>query len=114
VAGEAEETQVSWEAVAAHLPVETADGKEIGKVVEVACLAKEDIFHGIVFSHHALGQHLLAPADNVARITDRAVYLNCDETAAEAFEQFTPMHIETLGVRGIFKWKHLGWTKSDN
>jgi hypothetical protein len=109
----AEETEVSWEAVIAHIPVETSDGKDIGKVVEVAGLAKEDIFHGIVFSHHALGHNLLAPAANVARITDRAVYLNCDEQAAQAFEQFTPMHVEKLGVRGIFKWKHLGWTKSD-
>jgi len=109
----AEETEVSWEAVTAHIPVETLDGKDIGKVVEVAGLIDQDIFHGIVFAHHTLGHNLLAPADNVTRITDRAVYLNCDDSAAQAFEQFTPMKIETLGVRGIFKWKHLGWTKSD-
>jgi hypothetical protein len=105
-----EETPVSWRDVAAHLPVVASDGQVVGRVVEVAALDEEDIFHGIVFEHHALGAHLLAPAADVARITTRAVHLGVDSAAAAAFEPFQPMHVSRLGLRGLFRWRHLGWT----
>ena len=106
------ETTVAWSATGAHAPVIASDGVEIGHVVEVAALPEEDIFHGIVFSHHVLGHHLLAPAADVDRITDRAVHLKVSSQQAESYERFHEMHIERLGLRGVFRWKHLGWKDS--
>jgi hypothetical protein len=108
-APEGDDTPVSWLDVRAHEPVIAADGTQVGTVVEVAALAEEDIFHGIVFEHHARGAHLLAPASDVARITERAVHLSVDSGAAAAYEPFHPLHVKSLGLRGVFRWKHLGW-----
>lgn len=77
-----------------------------------AALPAEDIFHGIVFQHHLRGRTYLAPASDVARITDRAVYLAVDADAADAYEEFHQLHVSRLGLRGIFHWKHMGWTES--
>ena len=109
---EATEDAVSWLNVSAHCPVIASDGTEIGKVLEVAGLANEDIFHGIVFEHHKLGRTFLAPAADVSKITTRAVYLSVDAAAAEQYEEFHEMHIKKLNVRGIFGWKHVGWKDS--
>jgi|ERR1035437_5422885 hypothetical protein len=106
------EEQVSWLDVGPHLPVIASDGQEVGHVLEVAALAAEDIFHGIVFQHHGRGRTYLAPASDVARITTRAVYLTVDAGAAEGYEEFHQLHVSRLGLRGIFRWKHMGWTDS--
>lgn len=106
------EEQVSWMAVAAHLPVVASDGSQVGHVLEVAALPSEDIFHGIVFAHHTAGRTYLAPAADVARITNRAVYLSVDAAAAEKYEEFHQLHVSRLGVRGILNWKHMGWKDS--
>jgi hypothetical protein len=108
----AEEQVVSWRAIVAKCPVVAGDGKEIGTVLEVAALPKEDIFHGVVFQHHALGRSYMAPADSVDRITERAVYLNLDSAGAEKLEEFQQLHVERLGLKGLFFWKHTGWTDS--
>jgi hypothetical protein len=84
----------------------------VGKVLEVAALPKEDIFHGIVFQHHGRGRTYMAPASDVARITATGVYLGVDAAAAEQFEEFQEMHIERLGLTGIFRWKHTTWKDS--
>ena len=55
---------------------------------------------------------MLAPAADVARITDHAVYLSTEGSAAESYPEFKEMEVERLGVRGLFFWKHLGWKKS--
>ncbi len=109
---ENDEQVVAWTAVPAHAPVVASDGREIGHVLEVAALPEEDIFHGIVFHHHALGRTFLAPANDVQRITDRAVYLAVDGAAAEGYEEFHELHVRRLGLKGILNWKHLGWKDS--
>lgn len=106
------EEQVSWLDVAAHLPVIASDGHEVGHVLEVAALPAEDIFHGIVFQHKGRGRTYLAPAAEVARITNRAVYLTVDSAAADNYEEFHQLHVSRLGLRGIYRWKHLGWKDS--
>ncbi len=100
-------------AIKAHAPVMASDGSEVGKVLEVAALPAEDIFHGVVFQHGGHGRAFLAPAADVARITDRAVYLSVDSAAAGSLEEFHPLHVERLGVRGLFFWKHMGWKDSE-
>jgi hypothetical protein len=107
-----DETEVSWRAVAAHSPVISADGVEIGRVLEVAALPEEDIFHGIVFQHHGRGRTYLAPANTVARITSKAVYLRANAAQADEFDEFHELHVERLGLTGLFRWKHLGWKKA--
>ena len=99
--------------VPAHAPVIASDGQEVGHVLDVAALPEEDIFHGVVFRHSAHGRTHLAPAADVARITTRAVYLSIDSTRAGAYEEFHELHVKRLGLRGMFRWKHLGWKDSD-
>jgi hypothetical protein len=106
---DAAEATVSWLDIRAHAPVVCSNGHEVGHVVDVAALPEEDIFHGVVFQHHARGVHLLAPAADIAQITERAVHLGVDESAVAAYEPFQPMHVRNLGLRGVFRWKHLGW-----
>lgn len=106
------EQEVAWTAVPANAPVIASDGAEVGHVLDVAALPEEDIFHGIVFHHHAMGRAYLAPAADIARITERAVYLSIDSAAAGQLGEFQEMHVKRLGLRGILNWKHLGWKDS--
>jgi len=107
-----EEVIVSWRAIVAHSPVFANDGSEVGKVVDVAALPEEDIFHGVVFRHHLTGKTHLAPRDDVDRITTDGVYLAVDGPSANAYEPFHEMHVERLGTKGLFFWKHTGWKDS--
>ena len=109
---EQEETPLAWIAIVAGCPVVAADGTHLGHVTEVAGLPEDDIFHGVVFQNTLLGKHLLAPAADVERITDRAVYLSTEGPATENYQEFHQMEVDRLGVKGLFFWKHLGWKKS--
>jgi hypothetical protein len=106
------ETVISWRGIGAHSPVIASDGVEVGHVTEVAALPEEDIFHGVVFMHQLLGHHVLAPASDVDRITERAVYLKSTSKAAKEYERFQEMRVRRLGLTGLFRWKHLGWKDS--
>ena len=106
------ETVISWRAIGAHSPVVASDGIEVGHVTEVAALPEEDIFHGVVFTHHTLGHNVLAPASDIDKITMRAVYLKSTSTVAAKYEPFHEMHVKHLGLTGLFRWKHLGWKDS--
>ena len=106
------ETVISWRSIGAHSPVVASDGVEVGHVTEVAALPEEDIFHGVVFTHHLLGHSVLAPATDIDRITARAVYLKSTSLVAAKYERFQEMHVKQLGLTGLFRWKHLGWKDS--
>jgi hypothetical protein len=107
-----EETPLAWTAIVAGVPVISSDREHLGTVTEVAGLPEDDIFHGVVFQHTVLGRHLLAPAADVERMTDRAVHLATTREQAADYEEFREMDVERLGVKGLFFWKHLGWKKS--
>ena len=106
------EQTVSWLDVHASAPVLASDGTQVGTVLEVAALANEDIFHGIVFQHSRHGHPCLAPASDIARITDRAVHLSVDSGTADGYGEFQQLHVHRLGLRGVSRWKHLGWKDS--
>ena len=106
------ETVISWRGIGAHSPVVGSDGIEVGHVTEVAALPEEDIFHGVVFAHHLLGHSVLAPAGDIDKITERAVYLKSPSRATAEYEPFQEMHVKRLGLTGLFRWKHLGWKDS--
>src|SRR5258708_18071722 len=103
-----EEVIVSWRAIVANSPVIASDGQEVGKVVDVAALPEEDIFHGVVFRHGVTGGTHLAPRDDVDRITTEAVYLTVDSARAGAYDPFRQMHLERLGTKGLFFWNRTG------
>jgi len=107
-----DEPQVSWMDIHAHVPVIASGGEQVGTVLEVAALPNEDIFHGVVFQHKGRGRTYMAPAADIARITERAVYLSVDHAAADAYEEFHQLHVSRLGLTGIFRWKHVGWKDS--
>ena len=104
---------IAWTGIKTGEAVVASDGADIGRVVEVAALAREDIFHGVVFEHSRLRKHYLAPATDIDRITADAVHLTVDEETAGRYEEFQQLHVSQLGLRGVFKWKHLGWKDSD-
>ncbi len=106
------ETVISWRGIRAHSPVVASGGVEVGHVTEVAALPEEDIFHGVVFAHHVLGHNVLAPASDIDKITERAVYLKSTGLAAAEYERFQEIHVKRLGLTGLFRWKHLGWKDS--
>jgi hypothetical protein len=108
-----DEERIAWTAVKTGEAVVSSDGANIGKVVEVAALAREDIFHGIVFEHAHHNKHYLAPAADVDHITAQAVHLSVDAAKAGQYEEFQQLHVSRMGVRGIFKWKHFGWKDAD-
>jgi uncharacterized protein YrrD len=107
------EEQIAWTAVKTGEAVVTSDGANIGKVVEVAALAREDIFHGIVFDHAHHHKHYLAPAADIERITTEAVHLSVDSAKAGEYEEFEQLHVSRLGLTGLFRWKHFAWKDSD-
>jgi hypothetical protein len=106
------ETVISWRAVTAHSPVIASDEVELGHVTEVAALPEEDIFHGVVFRHRLLGHDVIAPAADIDRITEKAVYLKSSSNDAGKYERFHELHVQRLGLTGLFRWKHLGWKDS--
>lgn len=110
---EQRDEEVSWRDITLHSPVFSSDGQQVGEVVEVAALDQEDIFHGIVFKSSRVSlQHHLAPAADIARITLKAVYLSVDADAAAGYPEFHEMHIERVGLKGLWRWKHYGWKDS--
>ena len=106
------EEQVAWTAVKTGEAVVTNDGTNIGKIVEVAALANEDIFHGIVFEHAHRRKHYLAPAADIERITTEAAHLTAT-AQPDQYEEFEQLHVSRLGLSGIFGWKHFGWKDSN-
>jgi hypothetical protein len=108
----ADETVVSWRAIAANIRLVASDGKEVGKVLDVAALPEEDIFHGVVYKSQQTGHTVLAPRDDIDRITPGAIYLSVDSEQAKSHEPFHAMHVEKLGLKGLFFWKHTGWKDS--
>ena len=107
------EEEIAWTGITSGERVLTKDGDDIGKVVEVAALAEEDIFHGVVFEHAHHHKNYLVPAADIARITTEAVHLSVDGEAAGRYEEFQQLHVSGLGLRGLWKWKHFGWKESD-
>ena len=105
--------EVSWREITLHSPVISSDGQQVGEVVEVAALDQEDIFHGVVFKSSRVAlQHHVAPAADIARITMSAVHLSVDAAAAATYPEFHQLHIERVGLKGLWRWKHYGWTNS--
>ncbi len=103
------EEPISWRAITLRCPVISSDDETVGELVDVAAMEDEDIFHGIVFTHSAKGIHLLAPAKDIALITGSAVHLSVPLADTFSYQPFHELDIERMGLKGLFKWKHVVW-----
>jgi uncharacterized protein YrrD len=76
------EHQIAWPALKEGTAIRSADGAELGKVIDVVADLQKDIFSGITFRSSALENRLFVPADAIERLTSQEVTLTI--TAAEA------------------------------
>jgi hypothetical protein len=75
------EPQVSWKAIERDAVVRSSDGRDVGRVAEVAGDPEADIFNGLVVSLGVLGANRYVPAERVTGIWPRRVQVAA--TAAE-------------------------------
>jgi hypothetical protein len=76
---------VSYKVLTEGTPVRTADGVEIGTVLEVLENEREHIFDGLVI--RTVEGNRFVDAPEVARIAERAVTLAIDAQAAQALPE---------------------------
>ena len=107
-----DERPISWVAIQESTPVHSVDGEEIGTTHEVLGSQEEDIFHGLVVSHGALGSPVMIPAEHVKSITNRRIDVDLNADAIRALPPFQEHPSFHLGMVGLFR-KHVGWIKED-
>jgi hypothetical protein len=83
---------VSWLLIEKGWEVVGSDGKELGKVHEVAGDTVNDIFSGLAVTPGPLGMLRKArfvPSENVVEITEGRIVLDLDSDAFEHLEEHT-------------------------
>jgi hypothetical protein len=99
---------VSWRMIATGMAVIASDGTEVGHVTHALGDPDRDIFHGVGFRHHLWSSPRMASAAQVARITERAVYLNIPGSGAEQCPPYEEEHVFRIGNTGFFRRRE-GW-----
>ncbi len=84
---EDEEYEISWLALKPGTPVVSSDGNELGHVTHVLGDVSKDIFDGIGYRSHLMGQQEMLPQSVIARITTKRVELSLGEAQAKAESQ---------------------------
>lgn len=79
---------VSWLVIEPGWSVETADGKDVGKVVEVVGDSGSDIFNGLAISTGLLGKDRYVPAERVGSIVEGTVRLELAESDVDGLEEY--------------------------
>jgi ribosomal 30S subunit maturation factor RimM len=79
---------VSWLVIEPGWAVETADGKDVGKVVEVVGDSGSDIFNGLAISTGLLGKDRYVPAERVGSIVEGTVRLELAESDVDELEEY--------------------------
>ena len=79
---------VSWLVIEPGWSVETADGKDVGKVVEVVGDTGSDIFNGLAISTGLLGKDRYVPAERVGSIVEGTVRLELAESDVDRLEEY--------------------------
>jgi ribosomal 30S subunit maturation factor RimM len=79
---------VSWFVIEPGWSVETADGKDVGKVVEIIGDSGSDIFNGLAISTGLLGKERYVPAERVGTIVEGTVRLELAENEVDALEAY--------------------------
>jgi hypothetical protein len=83
------EPEVSWKAIEKEARVFAPDGREIGKVSEIAGDAEADIFSGLVVSLSRLSANRFLPSERVTGIWPDRVETTVTPEQAEALEDYT-------------------------
>jgi uncharacterized protein YrrD len=78
------EHQIAWPALKEGTTIRSADGDELGKVIDVVADLQKDIFSGITFRSSLLESRVFVPAEKIEQLTSEEVTLTI--TAAEAAE----------------------------
>jgi uncharacterized protein YrrD len=79
---------VSWLVIEPGWSVESADGKDVGKVVEVVGDSGSDIFNGLAISTGLLGKDRYVPAERVGSIVEGTVRLELAEDEVNGLEEY--------------------------
>ncbi len=79
---------VSWLLIEKGWTVLSADGEEVGRVFEVTGDDRDDIFDGLAFRPHSLGQARYVPAEQVGSITQDTVTLKLSKEEVERLGDF--------------------------
>jgi len=108
---EEEGYEISWLALRPGTPVVTTDGRELGKITHVLGDVSKDIFDGIGYRSHLLGQEEMLPQRAVARITTKRVELSLDEAQAKIEGQ---RYREEQEFRVDPGMKHPHWTRDED
>ncbi len=96
---------VSWLLIRSGWKVVSADGREVGRVDEVAGDQSHDIFDGLAVATSALGKPRYVPAEQVGVIEEGIVHLTLSyaesERLSEYLEPATNVRIEPDDRRGL-------------
>jgi hypothetical protein len=96
---------VSWLLIRSGWKVVSSDGREVGRVDEVAGDQSHDIFDGLAVATSALGKPRYVPAEQVGAIEEGIVHLTLSsaecERLSEYLEPATNVQIEPDDRRGF-------------
>ena len=79
---------VSWLMIEPGWRGETADGTEVGRVLEVTGDSGADIFDGLAIATSMLDKPRYVPAENVGEIVENRVRLKLDRAAVRRLSEF--------------------------
>jgi hypothetical protein len=85
---------VSWLMIEPGWRVESADGQEVGRVLEVTGDSGADIFDGLAIASSMFKQPRYVPSEAVGEIVDGRVQLKLDRNAIEGLTEFEQPPVE--------------------
>jgi hypothetical protein len=104
--------EVSWRVIEPGTAVAAADGTPVGRVTHVLGDPDRDIFHGVGFRQHFWTTPRMAPAEAIARITERQVTLRLSATEAVQCPAYEEEEVYRIGNTGFFRRRE-GWRRDD-
>jgi hypothetical protein len=85
---------VSWLLIEPGWRVDTVDGKEVGRVLEVTGDSDADIFDGFAIAFSMFAKPRYLPAEQVAEIVEGRVLLRLDRAGIERLTEFRQPAVE--------------------
>jgi hypothetical protein len=79
---------VSWLMIEPGWKVKAADGKDVGKVIEVVGDSEDDIFNGLAISIGLFARSRYVPAERVTTIVEGEVHLDLASNAVRRLVEF--------------------------
>ena len=79
---------VSWLVIEPGWKVKAADGKDVGKVIEVVGDSEDDIFNGLAISIGFFSKARYVPAERVTTIVEGEVHLDLPSNAVRGLDAF--------------------------